>query len=433
MTSSRATVPLAELCEAIVDCEHKTAPKVDVGYPSIRTTDIKNGRIDFESANRVSEQTYRAWTQRLEPEPGDLVLAREAPVGEVGIIPDGIRPCLGQRTVLLRPDRARVVPRYLLYTLVSRAIRHAMTSRAEGCTVPHLNVADIRELPVPSPPPLPEQERVATILGALDDKIELNRRMNRTLESIARAIFKSWFVDFDPVRKKMEGGEVGLPPDLAALFPDSLENSDLGEIPKGWEMGTLADFSTLNPGSWTKETRPTHINYVDLSNTKLGRVESVTTYARDDAPSRAQRVLRSGDTIVGTVRPGNGSYALVSDDGLTGSTGFAVLRPMITACAQYVYLAATAAGRLEALSRLADGGAYPAVRPEVVAATEIIRPSNEVLAAFSRVAGPLLGKLARNERQSRTLAVLRDALLPKLISGELRISHATWILPGVDA
>jgi type I restriction enzyme, S subunit len=260
--------------------------------------------------------------------------------------------------------------------------------------------------------------------------------MNRTLESMARAIFKSWFVDFDPVRTKMEGGEVGeggLPPALADLFPCSFEGSELGEIPKGWEMGTLADVTTLNPESRTKATRSTLINYVDLSNTKWGRIESVTTYAGDDAPSRAQRVLRSGDTIVGTVRPGNGSYALVSDDGLTGSTGFAVLRPMNTVYAQYVYLAATAVEKIEALSRLADGGAYPAVRPEAVAATAIIRPSNEVLAAFSRVAGPLLGKLARNERQSRNLATLRDALLPKLISGELLVFPAKRVIPGVDA
>ena len=195
-------------------------------------------------------------------------------------------------------------------------------------------------------------------------------------------------------------------------------------------MGTLADLSTLNPESWSKETRPTLINYVDLSNTKWGRIESITTYAQGDAPSRAQRVLRPGDTIVGTVRPGNGSYALVSDDGITGSTGFAVLRPTNTACVEFVYLAATVAENIEALSHLADGGAYPAVRPEVVAATPIIRPCNEVLAAFSRVAGPLLAKLAGNERPSRTLAALRDTLLPRLISGEVRVKDAERFVAG---
>jgi len=134
-------------------------------------------------------------------------------------------------------------------------------------------------------------------------------------------------------------------------------------------------------------------------------------------------VLRPADTIIGTVRPGNGSYAFIREHGLTGSTGFAVLRPRTAHCAEFVYLAATAADNIDTLARLADGAAYPAVRPEVVAATPIVRPSDEVFSRFSRVAGPLLAKKAQNERESRTLAALRDALLPKLISGELRVKN----------
>jgi type I restriction enzyme S subunit len=138
--------------------------------------------------------------------------------------------------------------------------------------------------------------------------------------------------------------------------------------------------------------------------------------------------LRPGDTIVGTVRPGNGSYAFITQAGLTGSTGFAVLRPRVCDFAEFTYLAATALENIEALSHLADGGAYPAVRPEVVAATQVARPNDDVLREFSRVVGPLLQKLAENERESRTLAALRDTLLPKLISGELRVSVTGTLL-----
>ncbi|MBL8866263.1 MAG: restriction endonuclease subunit S, partial [Planctomycetia bacterium] len=210
-------------------------------------------------------------------------------------------------------------------------------------------------------PGLGEQRAIAHILGTLDDKIELNRRMSETLEAMARALFKSWFVDFDPVRAKAEGRDPGLPKPLADLFPARLVDSELGEIPEGWGVGTLADLSALNPEVWSKQARPPEINYVDLSNTKWGRIEVVTAHAAANAPSRAQRVLRPGDTIVGTVRPGNGSYALISEDGLTGSTGFAVLRPSKLQYAQFVYLAATAAQNIDALTHLADGGAYPAV------------------------------------------------------------------------
>jgi type I restriction enzyme, S subunit len=273
-------------------------------------------------------------------------------------------------------------------------------------------------------PPLPEQRAIAQILGTLDDKIELNRRMNETLEAMARALFRSWFVDFDPVRAKAEGSDPDLPKALADLFPSRLIDSDLGEIPDGWEVGTLANYSNLNPESWSKETRPPTIKYVDLSNTKWGRIEEVTRYPQEEAPSRAQRVLRRGDTIVGTVRPGNGSYAYVSEDGLTGSTGFAVLRPTGAEFAKFVYVAATQRENIEALSHLADGGAYPAIRSDLVAKTQIVLASAEVLKNFSHSAGPLLESLAHNERESRTIAALRDGLLPKLISGELSVKEA---------
>jgi type I restriction enzyme S subunit len=292
------------------------------------------------------------------------------------------------------------------------------------------------------PPPI-EQRAIAHILGTLDDKIELNRRMSQTLEEMARAIFKSWFVDFDPVRAKAavrrehpdwtnarvsRAACPNLKPEIAELFPDRLVDSELGEIPEGWGVGMLADLSSLNPEVWTEETCPARLNYVDLSNTKWGRIEAVTSYEAAEAPSRAQRVLRPGDTIVGTVRPGNGSYTFISEAGLTGSTGFAVLRPRTAAYAEFVYLAATAADNIETLAHLADGAAYPAVRPQVVAATPIVRPPDKVLVRFSQAVGPILAKVAQNERESRTLAALRDALLPKLISGELRVPDAERIV-----
>ena len=122
------------------------------------------------------------------------------------------------------------------------------------------------------------------------------------------------------------------------------------------------------------------------------------------------------------MRPGNGSYAFISEDDLTGSTGFAVLRPLRTEYAEFVYLAATAAENIEALSHVADGAAYPAVRPEVVAAAQVVQPGHQVFAAFSKSVSPLLAKIAQNERESRTLAHIRDILLPKLINGEVRVT-----------
>jgi len=292
-----------------------------------------------------------------------------------------------------------------------------------GAVFDSLKCADIPKFRL-SIPPLPEQRAIADVLGTLDDKIELNRRMNKTLEAMARVIFKSWFVDFDPVRAKAEGREPGVSRVLADLFPNRFENSELGDVPAGWVIGTLADVSRLNPETRSRNTGPEEIEYVDLANTKWGSVESTTKYLWNDAPSRAQRVLRPGDTIVGTVRPGNGSYALIANQGLTGSTGFAVLRPDRPEFEEFVYLAATAAESIERLAHLADGAAYPAVRPEVVAATRIVRPLPSVIERFSTAVGPLLRKIALNDRESRTLATIRDALLPRLLSGDIYVKDA---------
>ncbi len=314
------------------------------------------------------------------------------------------------------------------------AVKHYKLGEVDdGSPIPSTTRAAVYMLEL-DVPPKHEQQAISRILGTLDDKIELNRKENETLEAMARALFKAWFVDFEPVRAKLEGrwqrGQSlpGLPAHLYDLFPERLAESELGEIPEGWEVTSLSEFSSLNPESWTKRTRPGEIRYVDLSNTKWGRVESVTNYEADDAPSRAQRVLRPLDTIVGTVRPGNGSYALISDEGLTGSTGFAVLRPLRRECSEFVYLAATARENIERLSNLADGGAYPAVRPEIVSATQVPRTSQELINEFSRQVSPMLAGIADNERTSSPLAQLRDTLLPKLISGELRVPDAERIV-----
>ena len=281
-------------------------------------------------------------------------------------------------------------------------------------------------------PPLPEQRAIANILGTLDDKIDLNRRMNETQEEMARTLFKSWFVDFDPVRAKMEGrwhrGEslLGLPADLYDVFPDRMVDSELGQIPDGWGVKALSDISNLNPESWSRGNSPTCVEYVDLANTKWGLIESTQHFLWKDAPGRARRVLRSGDTIVGTVRPGNGSYSLVGHDGLTGSTGFAVLRPLHSRFRELVYLSVTAPDNIERLAHRADGAAYPAVRPDIVSETELAIPTDEirVLDRFSTIVGTILDKMESAKTEAHSLAAQRDALLPKLVSGELRVSES---------
>lgn len=271
-------------------------------------------------------------------------------------------------------------------------------------------------------PDLKEQEEIVSILSGIDEKIKLNRRMAATLEEMAQALYRSWFVDFDPVKAKAEGlAPAFMDEATAALFPDRFGDDGL---PEGWRRGALIDLSSLNPEKWGTRNAPDIVVYVDLSNTKWGVVEATTTYSWTEAPSRARMVLRPGDTIVGTVRPGNGSYAYIAEAGLTGSTGFAVLRPNRSDDAALVNLAATDADNIASLTNLADGGAYPAVRPEVVGASEVVIAAEMVRDAFAAQVTPIVNRIEEAKRESRSLAALRDSLLPKLMSGELRVGEA---------
>lgn len=304
--------------------------------------------------------------------------------------------------------------RWLYYAI----IHHKLGEIDDGSPIPSTTRAAVyvRDVEVP---PIPEQRAIAATLGALDDKIELNRKMNATLEAMARALFRDWFVDFGPTRAKMEGRAPYLSPDLWSLFPARLD--DEGK-PEGWAMGTLNDLASLNAESWTARNAPAQVAYVDLANTKWGSIDKVEDYAWDDAPSRARRILRAGDTIVGTVRPGNGSFSYVGEDGLTGSTGFAVLRPLHPRDRAFVWCAATSTENIDRLAHLADGGAYPAVRPDAVAATEAVIPGAGVLEAFRGAVSTNLDLMEANKTESRTLAQTRDLLLPRLMSGELRVA-----------
>jgi type I restriction enzyme, S subunit len=413
------------------------------GTPSKDRADYWGGDLPWVSAKDMKERRLRDAEDHI-TESGLASSSRVAPVNATLVLVrgmtllDDVPICSLAREMAFNQDVKAIVPTkeiepdYLTYALLAAKPELLSMVELAGHGTGRLPTDRLKALQIPLPSKR-EQRSVADIFRALDDKIELNRRMSETLDACVRAIFKSWFVEFEPVRAKIEGrwhrGEslLGLPADLHDLFPDTFESSKLGKIPSGWETATLEAFASLNPESWSSNTRPATIQYIDLSNAKRGRIEAVATYSRTDAPSRAQRVLRPRDSIVGTVRPGNRSYALISDDGLTGSTGFAVLRPRKSVYAEFIYLASTAPANIEALAHLADGAAYPAVRPEVVVALPIAKPAEQILSRFSAIAAPKLAAIARNESESRTLAAIRDTLLPKLISGEIRVRSAARV------
>ena len=360
---------------------------------------------------------------------GDLLFARRSltaeGAGKCTVVLETDGPTTFESSIIrAKPDPKKVSSLYLYYLFGSSLGFHLLDTIRRQVSVAGITGSDLSRLVVPIPK-LACQKAVASILGALDDKIDLNRRMNETLEATARAIFKDWFIDFGPTRAKVAGDAPYLSANIWALFPDQLDDE---QRPKGWSTTSLADYAVLNPESWSRLTYPDMLEYVDLAGTKWGIIETTEIHEKDTAPSRAQRILRPGDTIIGTVRPGNGSFALVCRHGLTGSTGFAVLRPIDTIAREFVYLAATQPENIERLSNLADGGAYPAIRPGVVLATQVMQCTERVLHAFSDSVRSLIDRIDANFAENVSLSAMRDLLLPKLMSGELRVRNAERVV-----
>ncbi len=392
---------LVDFCEAIVDCEHKTAQEVEYGIPSIRTTDIKNGRIDFTNAKKVSEETYRQWTARLEPRLGDLILAREAPVGEVGIIPKGQRACLGQRTVLIRTDEMRLHSRFLQYLLITPAMRHEIQSRSEGSVVPHLNMSAIRMFKLPPLPPIAEQKRIAHILGTLDDKIELNRRMNETLEAMARALFKSWFVDFDPVRAKAAGRKPeGIDADTAALFPSEFEDSELGKIPKGWRVGTFNNIiERLSVGEKYDQWSASPYGKIPiLDQGKTGIIGYHDNQPGINASTEKPVVVFANHTCY--MRLITFPFSAIQN-----------VLPFIGNGVDTIWVYYATFGKQQFIE-------YKGHWPDFVI-NEVVIPNMPLTELFTKQVKPLVLRAKKNESENVTLITIRDILLPKLLSGKL--------------
>ncbi|WP_424831261.1 restriction endonuclease subunit S [Ruegeria sp.] len=417
---------LNKVCEAIVDCEHKTAPKSEAGFPSIRTTDIKNGRIDFANANRVSQKTYDYWTKRRVPKAGDLILAREAPVGEVGYIPEGETPVLGQRTVLISPDRNRIFPRYLHYLLLSPSIQHEFEVRSSGSTVHHLNMKDIRALEIPLLPSLTEQREIAAILGALDDKIELNRKTSATLEEMARALYRSWFVDFDPVNAKREGrAPAHMDAQTAALFP-----SGFGEdgLPVGWSEEPIIDQSDWVNGTAYKNMHFSNnleaLPVVKIAELKAG-ITGNTKFTATDLGAKYR--IGRGDILFSW--SGNPDTSI---DAFVWALGDAWLNQHIFAMrpngkmskAMLFTMLKFYMSEFAEIARNKQTTGLGHITKKDLAAFPVRIASPGVMSAFGKAISPLFEKYCWTLYENQTLATMRDTLLPRLMSGELRVGEA---------
>ncbi|WP_081062852.1 restriction endonuclease subunit S [Burkholderia cepacia] len=399
-------VPISELCELAIDCVNKTAPVVpyETPYKMIRTTNIKGGFINTKDVRYVTKETFDKWTRRSRPRFGDVILTREAPVGEVGrcTFSDEEYIFLGQRLFQYRPDPNKLDWNFLAYVLQSPEVQGRLHGHSFGATVPHVKVGDAENLHIPCPT-LQEQKRIGSALAAYDDLIENNRRRIELLEEAARRLYREWFVHL--------------------RFPGHEDVKVVDGKPVGWERKPLSSVVKVNERNIGSKERPDEVLYIDISSVSPGVIQEVTRYDFADAPGRARRRVAHGDVIWSCVRPNRRSYALVwePDEKLVASTGFAVLTAKAVPFS-YLYFATTTDAFVAHLEANATGATYPAVTAKTFEDVEMLVPDEETLNGFSEVVLPQLEQIEMLKRQNKLLAKARDALLPKLMSGQLDVS-----------
>ena len=404
MVSDWKPTSLREAGVMLIDCDHRTPPADESGYPYIAIPQLKEGRLALNDVRRISSENFVEWTRKARPQHHDVILSRRCNPGETAYVPQDLECALGQNLVLLRANGSKLYPPFLRWLVRGpHWWEQVGTFINVGAVFESLRCADIPNFKMPLPP-LPKQKAIAAVLGALDDKIELNRRMNATLEAMARALFQSWFVDFDPVHAKAAGRQpTGMDEATAALFPDTFHDSPLGLIPKGWDVLTFGQFIERLPvGQKYDQKSALSAGLVPI----LDQGKSGVIGFHNETPG----VIASQEKPVVIFANHTCYMRLITHPFSTIQN----VLPFIGAKVDTLWAYFATEGRL-AFSE------YKGHWPDFVLETAL-RPSKELTEDFGRRVKPFMSKIDENQKQSQALATLRDTMLPKLLSGELRLA-----------
>ncbi|KYG74430.1 type I restriction enzyme S subunit [Roseivirga ehrenbergii] len=415
MPNNWKTHKLKEICDLIVDCPHSTPKWKDSGVTVLRSNNIRNGKLNFEKESYTDEEHYKQRTRRAIPKGGDLVITREAPMGEVCMLPEGLKCCLGQRMVLIRPS-SKVDNPFLLYAIQAKEVQNQiMIYEGTGSTVSNLRIPVLEALDIPFPP-LPEQQAIASILSSLDDKIELNLQMNKTLEEMAMTLYKHWFVDFGPFKD----GE----------FVDS----ELGLIPEGWEVKGILEIVDLLSGGTPKTTMDEYwngdicwVSAKDIGNGGLYINDTEKKITELGVSKSATKILPE-DTVILVARGSVGKYGMIAKEMAMNQSCYGLF-----AKGEYsqglVYLMFSEL--IEQFKRMAYGSVFDTITTSTFKSTNVVVPPTSIIENLKREIDPLFDQLKQNVLENESLMALRDTLLPKLISGEVRVKEAEQSLASI--
>ena len=372
-------IKLKDVCEFIVDCPHSTAKDEGSGYPLIRTPNIGKGRFNLEGVHRVSENVYKQRNLRATPQDNDLIFAREAPAGNVAIIKNGEKFCLGQRTVLIRPDPQYVSPDFLTYFLLAPQQQYGLLGTANGATVAHVNLPTIRELEI-NLPSLKNQCRIADILSAYDDLIENNRKQIKLLEEAAQRLYKEWFVDL--------------------RFPGHEHTKIVDGVPEGWEKRLLGDIVEVKYGKDHKSI-PDGL---------------IPVYGSGGFMRKCSQVLYDGESVL-IPRKGSLNNIIYVDEAFWTVDTMFYTKMKLPNIGTFLYFFVKSFD----MYSMNIGAAVPSMTTNILNAIDIIVPSADVLGRFQSISKIYFNKIGLLYRQIETATQARDRLLPKLMSGEVEV------------
>jgi type I restriction enzyme, S subunit len=394
---------------SLLDCDHRTPKGTDRGYPYLAIPNVIDGRLDLSSVRLISDEDYRSWTRRTKPQAGDVILTRRARVGDTAVIPEGLSCAIGQNLVILRSDGKQVDQSYLRWTLRGPLYEEQKQQFLNvGAVFDSLNCADIPKFVIPLPP-LTIQHRIASILGALDDKIELNRQMNETLEAMARAIFKSWFV-------KVEHSEEDPAGDARSPVPFDLS---VDIVSGGTPKTSVSDYWHGDVPWFSVADAPSPSDVFVLSTEKSITPKGIA--------SSAAKVMPPLTTII-SARGTVGECALTAVPMAMNQSCYG-LRGRDGRGAYYTYFAARHVAA--ELRHSGHGSVFNTVTRDTFRSVRFPLPPVRETIEFDNQVESLMLRILSNLRESRLLKEVRDTLLPKLLSGEIRVGEAETLVESV--
>ncbi len=422
---------ISDLCDLIVDCVNKTAPKVsyETDFKMLRTTNIKNGRIDTSNCYFVEKNTFKKWTKRASVKKNDILLTREAPMGEVGLVNFDENVFLGQRIVQYRANQDKLDSYFLLYSFLSPDLqfqfkRHSGT----GSTVSHIRVPDCTEFEI-SHPLLGEQKKIAAVLSALDAKIDCNNRINAELEAMAKTLYDYWFVQFDFPISKAQAQAMGIPALEGKPYKSSGGKMEYNkvlkrEIPAGWEDSSILAVADLLGGGTPTKKNPEfwggEIPFFTPTDAD-GTIFKFTTadYITNDGLKKSSTKLFPKNTIFITARGSVGRLVLTGVSMAMNQSCYALqAKPKIP----HTFLFFLTKELVHHLEVKSSGSVFDSIVSNDIEFTKLAIPDLGSVQQFGEIVGPTFKQIANNIQQNHHLAQLRDWLLPMLMNGQVTVA-----------